>query len=32
MSSAIKTPENAEEEPVDLESADGDIQVEYYSD
>jgi len=32
MSSVMKTPENREEDPPDLESADGDIQVEYYSD
>ena len=32
MSSAMKTPENTEEDPADFESADGDIQVEYYSD
>jgi len=28
----MKTPENTEEDPADLESAEGDIQVEYYSD
>jgi len=32
VSSAVKTPENTEEDPADLESADGGIQVEYYSD
>ena len=31
VSSVMKTAENTEEDPADLESADGDIQVEYYS-
>jgi len=31
-SSAMRTPENTEEDPDDLKPADGDIQIEYSSD